>query len=209
MKTFYRRNLPHLQPKNGTFFVTFRLVDSLSNLLIRQLQEQQEAKERDIYRNASTGNWYGEIQNSKKRYFATFDKHLDTSPQGNQWLKNPSIAQIVADAIHFRNQKEYDLISYCIMPNHVHLVIDCEKHQKEGRQLYHILQSLKRYTATQCNRALERRQTFWQKESHDHLVRDDRELKNIIQYVLNNPVKAGLAGSQQNWQFNYVHTDYA
>jgi putative transposase len=207
-KLFYRRNLPHLQPQTGTFFITFRLVDSISNLLIKQLQEQQVAKERNISQNTPFENWHTEIQNSRKRYFAIFDAHLDTSPQGNQWLKNPEIARIVADAMHFRNQKEYDLIAYCIMSNHVHMVVSYENYPQKDKQLYHTLQSLKRHTATQCNKILARRNSFWQKESYDHLARNNEELKNIVRYVLNNPVKIGLVNNWQDWRFSYVHENY-
>lgn len=38
-------------------------------------------------------------------------------------MADPSVADLVAEAIQFRDGKEYDLYAYCIMPNHVHLVI--------------------------------------------------------------------------------------
>jgi putative transposase len=44
---------------------------------------------------------------------------------------------------------------------------------------------------------------FWQHENYDHVVRDEAELSRIVAYVLDNPVKAGLAGSRGDWEWSY------
>lgn len=64
------------------------------------------------------------------------------------------------------------------------------------------MHSIKRHTARQCNRLLNREGRFWQEESYDHCVRNEDELERIIYYVENNPVKAGLAASAALWQFS-------
>ncbi|MAU00364.1 MAG: hypothetical protein CL608_24750 [Anaerolineaceae bacterium] len=61
------------------------------------------------------------------------------------------------------------------------------------------MHSLKRYTAVEANKVLGRQGQFWQHESYDHIVRDEAELQRIRQYVLNNPVKAGLVDSAEQW----------
>lgn len=68
-----------------------------------------------------------------------------------------------------------------------------------------ILQDLKRFTAGKCNKILNRSGAFWQHESYDHVVRDEKELKRIVRYVLNNPVKAGLCEKWEDWQGNYCN----
>ena len=55
---------------------------------------------------------------------------------------------------------------------------------------------------------LKREGAFWQSESYDHVVRNDVELKRIIAYVLNNPVKAGLVENWQDWPYSYVNEAY-
>ncbi len=69
--------------------------------------------------------------------------------------------------------------------------------------LARILHSLKGYTAFKVNRILERRGGFWEHESYDHHVRNEREWERIVAYVLNNPVKAGLAKDWQEWRWSY------
>jgi hypothetical protein len=58
-----------------------------------------------------------------------------------------------------------------------------------------ILHAWKSYSAKEANRILQRSGNFWQREYYDHLIRNERELQRCIQYVLNNPKKAGL----KNW----------
>jgi hypothetical protein len=72
----------------------------------------------------------------------------------------------------------------------------------EGREVV-IMKSLKGYTAWECNRVLQRKGTFWQAESYDHIVRDAGEFQRVVNYVLNNPVKAGLVKDWRDWKWNY------
>lgn len=66
-----------------------------------------------------------------------------------------------------------------------------------------IMQSLKGYTARQCNLTLGRSGEFWQHENFDHVVRDQSEFRRTLKYVLNNPVKAGFVSCWQDWKWNY------
>jgi putative transposase len=67
------------------------------------------------------------------------------------------------------------------------------------------MQSIKGFTARECNRLLAQAGMFWQQESYDHVVRDDDELERIIQYVLNNPVKAGLVERPELWRWSSAY----
>lgn len=48
---------------------------------------------------------------------------------------------------------------------------------------------------------------FWQKESYDHYVRDEKEFGNIVAYILNNPVQAKLVKDWKDYSYSYVQ-DY-
>lgn len=130
---------------------------------------------------------------------------LHATQQGPRWLEDPRIARIVAESLHYRDGKVYDLHAFCVMPNHVHLV--CRPLQRpdgEYHSLSAILHSLKGYTARMANRELGRQGPFWQDESHDRVVRNENELNRVIQYVLDNPVKAGLVQTWEEWLWSYV-----
>jgi len=217
-KIYYKRNLPHFQPPGYAFFITFRLHGTLPKEVVNKLKAMKDKELKLIagYDNSKVKNEkYSEF---KKRYFKLYDDYLDSASRGPSWLKDTRIAEIVKSSIHFRDEKEYDLIAYTIMPNHVHLVIipiveriadSLSPERKENPYIVtKILQDLKKYTARECNKLLNREGSFWQHESYDHVVRDMKALRRIVDYVLNNPVKAGLVNKWQEWKHSYVNNKF-
>ena len=133
------------------------------------------------------------IQIILTKMFGRWDSELDRRSNGPLWLSNPVIAEIVGNAIHYLDGKQYVLDAFCIMPNHVHLVCTPIRVGNNFVSIPKIMQSLKGLTARQANMVLNRQGQFWQHESFDHVVRNDKELERIIEYVLYNPIRAGLA----------------
>jgi len=172
MKDYYKRNLPHYQPAGGEYFVTFRLANSLPQEVIQSLKHEfKKSLEAEGEENRTRQN---------NRYFGKFDKLLDNSKSGKNWLENDKIAKIVADKIHDFDNEQYILICFCIMPNHVHLLFQLPKRDK-SRSTYpvtNILSLIKGSTARSANKILGRSGSFWQHESYDHWVRNDDERTN-------------------------------
>lgn len=67
------------------------------------------------------------IADQRKRYFSKFDKMLDNAVNSQSWLNDERVANMIAEALCFRDRKAYDLLAYCIMPNHVHMVFTVER----------------------------------------------------------------------------------
>lgn len=202
--TYYRRNLPHYQPAGAAFFVTFRLANSLPREAIERLRSEQRFEEKRLLAVKDIGEREKKMIQLREQYFSKFDQMLDKVEAGPKWLREDRVAKIVADAMDYRDGKDYELIVYCIMPNHVHMVINVER---SDTSLYRILQSLKAYTARECNRVLHRSGAFWQHESYDHVIRNEKEFEKIIWYILNNPVKAGLVDDWKEWKWTYCKYD--
>jgi len=70
------------------------------------------------------------------------------------------------------------------------------------------MHSLKGYTGKMANKILGRNGDFWQHESYDHVVWDQAELRRIVEYVLENPVKAGLVLDQGDWKWSFFNGDW-
>ena len=197
MKEFYHRHLPHWQPRDAIFFVTFRLKNSLPNEVIEALREEREHEKQN--------------QLDEQHYFERWEEFLDKAQFGPRWLLQPEIADIVKEAMHYRDGKVFDLHAFCIMSNHVHVVFEplsrAECHSalrsEYHSDLHKIMQSLKRHTARQANISLGREGAFWQDESYDHVIRDNEEYARIINYILENPVKAGLVSRWEEWRWTY------
>lgn len=192
-KTFTRRNLPHLYYDEGTYFITYRLRNSLPANIIKRLREETNLlKETDDIR--------------EKRIFKKYDQLLhNNSSAGDKVLTRPDIAKINEDKLHEIDGKDYNLICYCIMPNHIHLVFSL---LKNNRGISKIMQSIKGASSREINKILNTEGRLWQDESFDRLVRDDLELYNIINYVINNPVEAQLVNNWKDWKHIYINKLY-
>jgi REP element-mobilizing transposase RayT len=83
--------------------------------------------------------------------------------------------------------------AWVIMPNHIHLLITPQA------PIPQITKSVKNCTALHGNRILNRTGRFWQEESFDRSVRNQVEFRRITAYIENNPVKAGLVASIEEY----------
>ncbi|MCC6487556.1 MAG: transposase [Candidatus Hydrogenedentes bacterium] len=178
--------LPHWTKGASIYSVAFRLCDSLPITVV----ESWVAERDNIIKTAKQLNRPVSPEEHKRLQYLfseKVDKYMDAG-RGACWMRQDKIAAIVAGALkHFDGQR-YHLLAWCVMPNHVHAVVQ----PLPGHELPAILHSWKSFTANQANKALQRTGTFWQPEYYDHLIRDEQDLAHSIQYVLDNPLLAGL-----------------
>jgi REP element-mobilizing transposase RayT len=131
--------------------------------------------------------------------FVAMDRLLDRASTGPMSLSQPALARVVVQALHDVEVRfhRYSLHAFVVMPNHVHLLLTPGVAAREW------LGPLKGYTAHQANGILGQRGVpYWQDESYDHLVRDQREFERVRRYIEWNPVAAGLAGSAEEFPWS-------
>ncbi len=203
-REFYRRNLPHIQPRGATFLVNFRLADSLPMEAMERLRAEADELKKCLLAIKDTKEKLLLRDKKQRELFDKWDDALHKSQSGPLWLKEDEIAEIVADSIRYYDGKWFDVVAYCIMPNHVHLVLTPhEISEIADYSLTKIMHNIKRNSANHANKVLGRTGAFWQHESYDHVIRDEAEMERIIKYVLYNPVKAGLVKEQTEWKWSY------
>jgi len=168
-----RGYLPHLKAQGGAYFVTFRLADSLPQQILEAL--------RQLPPEAQT---------------ARVDEYLDAA-HGACSLRDERVAGALRNILSKYDGERYRLHAWAIMPNHVHLVIE----PLHDFTLSDVLQGIKSASAHEANRLLDRQGEFWQRESYDHLVRDDDDMARCCRYVQDNPVRAGLSASAEAYRF--------
>ncbi len=177
-----RGYLPHFESECIPQIVTFRLADSFPKSVLAEWEMELAtiAKERAAI----------EIRNR-------IEKFLDKGV-GALWLGYPKIAELTQNALLAFNGERYLLHSWVVMPNHVHVLIT----PNASHSLSGILHSWKSFTAVKANHVLGRTGAFWQKESFDRLVRDERHFVQATMYIEHNPVKAGLCSSPVEWRYS-------
>jgi REP-associated tyrosine transposase len=167
-----RGYLPHFDSAETVQFVTFRLVDSLPRAVAEELAKLSDN-------------------------LAETDHKLDGG-LGTCWLKEPLVAQLVEDAIMHFDGERYRLLAWCVMPNHVHVVVE----SVDGYSLGAVVRSWKSFTANRANKTLGRSGPFWHRDYFDRFIRDEGHLSRTIDYVESNPVKAGLTSSATDWRWS-------
>jgi putative transposase len=214
----YRRNLPHWQPEESTFFITFRLAHSLPQQVVLELRNEEEQERRAICAASNGQQQRLELSNSAKRFFGKYDSWLDQClKESPHWLAEEEVARQLMQEIHRLDKQRFDLIAFCIMPNHVHLLIDTAGFKRVSSNstigtthrypLTDNLLLIKGRSARSCNQILNRTGEFWHHESYDHVVRDEQEIERIFRYVIYNPIKGQLVSAWEDWPYTYVNRD--
>jgi len=114
-------------------------------------------------------------------------------------FSRPGAAEAVLSSLNWLERKEKIVLECAVvMPDHLHFVAELR-----SGTLAQLMQSLKSYTAQKVNHLLDRRGAFWQSQYHDHAIRKEEVLKDIIIYCLNNPVRAKLVQDFHDYPYWY------
>ena len=174
LKGWYKRSgLPHYDSDLVYQFITFRLHDSVPYNII----ENWKAELSIIKKEDNESEEYQELQ---RKIFKYEDKGY-----GSCYLKFPIIYQLVESTFMRFNHVKYELISWVIMPNHVHLLI----RQLNGYSIGEIVQSWKVYTAKMANKILNRQGKFWMNDYYDRYIRNESHYYRVLEYIDNNDKK--------------------
>ena len=181
----YQRHLPHWRQDGATYFVTFRLHDSLPQSKLQEL----EMFKADWRRRSPPPHSPGEAEQLTREVMRRVEAWLDQG-MGSCLLRSGEVAAILADTLHCDDGREQELDCYVVMPNHVHALV--RPLAPAELPLETILQRWKGKSSCLINRYLQRTGTLWQRESFDRIVRDEEHLYRAIQYIGRNPKNAGL-----------------
>lgn len=189
--------LPHWTKEGGSYHVRFRLGDSLPQETLRGwIDERKEITEQTT--REGRGPSKSEQERLDELHSEKIEKYLDAG-YGACWLKRDDVAKIVADTLWVFNEERYQLLAWCIMPNHVHVVLQ----PMGGYSLHDILHSWKSYTSKEANKILGRIGTFWQREYFDHLLRNHEYIERAVEYVWRNPDEAGFRNWKWRWRIDF------
>ena len=166
----WRGELPHLETAGGTYFVTFCLASAprAGGRVVATAADDAEA-------------------------VARASEPTGSASEG--LALTGAAGEIVEDAVLHFNGDRFGLHAWCVMPNHVHVVLcpygEC--------RLPAILHSWKSYTAKAIGRSCGWPGSVWEREYFDHLVRSVAALERFVSYAEMNPVTAGLCAAPNDW----------
>jgi REP element-mobilizing transposase RayT len=177
-----RGYLPHFDIGEIQQAITFRLADALPREVIIRWQQELESTDSEP------------AQEQLRIRIARYED----AGHGSCLLRDPAHAELVQNTLlHFDDQR-YRLLEWCVMPNHVHVLIHCIK----GTRIGELVKSWKIHTTRGINQMLGRQGSLWAPDYHDRYIRDLDHFNNAKAYIRNNPVKAGLCASPEDWPWS-------
>jgi REP element-mobilizing transposase RayT len=182
--------LPHFESQDHIQHVCFHLVDSLPASVVAQMAVDLKS--------LPPGTRKAE---KDRRYNAYLD-----AGHGACLLRKPLLAALVQEALLFFQGVRYTLHEWCIMPNHVHVLFQ----PKSGWTMSKSVASWKTFTGLRIGRwrvasGLDpngKGGPVWQREYYDRYIRDANHYEQVVDYIRQNPVKAGLVEHAEDWQFS-------
>ena len=175
--------LPHWQQGTALQFVTWHLGDALPVKVRKEI-----AAQRELWLQKHPQPW---DQETEEEYFDTFSERIQRlldSGIGSCDLKDPTCKQVVTDSLHYLDGHDYQLDSYVVMPNHVHVMFA----PHPDKDISKILQRIKRHTSFQINKLQCREGSLWMRDYWDRMIRGERHYHRVRRYIRENPMKAEL-----------------
>ena len=199
----HRRYLPHYQEPGQIISITWRLEGDLPQHIKATLQEMKLllAKMNTKPVKAISSELYEQYRNTISRYDDQLGRHKSFGLD----LCKPELALILTTAFHFYDAKLYHLHAFCVMPNHVHLLLQpLIQSTGDFAHLSDIMCRIKGYTAKQIIATGIQTQKLWRADYFDRFIRNEKDYYFTVEYILTNPIKAGLAKTQRDWPFSFL-----
>jgi REP element-mobilizing transposase RayT len=128
-------------------------------------------------------------------------EHYEDACGGACWLRDPALAGLVQNALMFFDGQRYRLLEWCVMPNHVHVLVE----EMESWPVGSLAHSWKSFTAKEANKHLGRAGHFWMSDYYDRFARNETHVAAVVEYIRMNPVKASLCQCPADWHFGSAH----
>lgn len=146
------------------------------------------------------------------------------------FTENKYCELLIHNIKHYQERYEFKILGYVIMPSHFHWVIEI---QPKLGSISDIMRDIKKYSAWDIMEALEQnketdllrlfaanakglqnqKRKFWMRRFDDEVTRNVEMLRTKLEYIHNNPVKAGLVDCQEAYKYssarNYMLNDHS
>ena len=173
-----QHRLPHWQQDDVWVFVTWRLADSLPKSKLDKWTE-----EKSIWLVLHPEPWDEKTENEyHERFSCQIDAWLDED-SGSCLLKKHENAKIVSDALCYFDGQRYQLASFVVMPNHVHVLFRPFKEYS----IAEIVKSWKGFTAREINKQSGKKGSLWEEDYWDRLIRSEQHFFKVMEYIRENP----------------------
>jgi REP element-mobilizing transposase RayT len=178
-----KNRLPHWQQTGAIYFVTFHLADSIPAELLESWKSEKSAWELANPPPHSPK----QIQEYHRKFSAQKEEWLDAG-HGSCVLRHTDAGKVVAEALHFYEEKLTAMFSFVVMPNHIHALFGL----LGEAELDDVQRRWKSFTSYELRKRFAGIWPGWQKSYYDRLVRDGEHFERCVRYIRHNPAKLPL-----------------
>jgi putative transposase len=128
-----------------------------------------------------------------RQYFLTFCTHN----RDRHFVNAEAVAVVRTQIARACGEQRMPLIAYCFMPDHLHLLVEGQSEDSDCKQF---IARAKQYSGFYYRRAFGR--PLWQRYGYEHVLRDDQAAVSVARYILENPVRARIVATPQDYPFS-------
>lgn len=133
------------------------------------------------------------IQKDNRPLFITFSTY-------HRWLLPPQARRAVLDCCRESDGLKFELHALVVMPDHVHVLLSAlRRSDGYSYDIPEIMRAIKGISAHRINALLKHKGPVWQAESFDHVLRSNNSLEEKMDYICQNPIRAGLVKSEEEY----------
>ena len=143
------------------------------------------------------------LERLREQYLLHYDQLLDAQDQTRYLLADARLATIVLDSWRALEElRACIVLACCVMGNHVHVLLQGVE-DADPVPIGGVLRRHKKFTTNAIGDLRGARTKIWADGYFDRYVRPG-QFERVLQYLLDNPVKAGLVPDWRSWAATYV-----
>ena len=129
------------------------------------------------------------------------------------FLCQPDNAELLRQALRYTMQRHpMEIDAFVLLPDHLHSIWTLPDEDHDFSMRWRLIKSyFSRYcehtypSVVSRSRQNKQERAFWQRRFWEHMIRDDQDFINHVEYIHYNPVKHGLVAAPKEWQYSSFH----
>lgn len=210
---YIRNNQPHIQPVGGTFSVTLLAHDAVPVAKVKEIRRQRDES---LSKFVVSGSADEGVQRAEchQRYFEALEQLLDDRANQCHLFRDKRVAEIIMEYIRKLDRQYFYLEALCVMSNHIHVLMDLSVQVPsdwDGASelsayvpLSDVVGRIKGGISYQFHKLVGDRRPLWGKGYYDRCIRSKEHFHSEQNYIVNNPVKAGLVSNWKDYPYTYL-----
>jgi REP element-mobilizing transposase RayT len=107
-----------------------------------------------------------------------------------------TVAMTVLQILRVAADQHVEVLAYCVMPDHIHAIVIAHAETSNLERFVRVAKQRSGYAFRQVTG-----RRLWQESYFDRTVRNVQELPSLVEYMIRNPVRAGLVGDPADYAY--------